>query len=427
MKLTKLILTALAGCAVVTSAHAAASVTLHMYGSTAYRRATFVSLCNLYGAGIANIEYDTGSAFVNTTTLGATSPAVAATNILFTGTITSGSLTGQSVNIYCNWAGSVGGITSVAANSHPVYDIFIPADNVYGHYSASSVDVAMADCFQDVTPVNGNTPGYSALNENPVAILEFIWARGNGCPTTITNIGFYTASSLIAQGHIPMSQLTGNIADDTNTIYLTGRNDDSGTRAVTFVDVQYSLGNPCIQYGVTATSSNYSLTYFGAGADGLGDGYSSGGTVNSSLRATRTTPVIITDQHGTVTTNNNAYLMSYIGVNDALGSGASASAAEGSNYISTLVAASGTVPLTNWITYNGVTWSEPATREGAYSMYGQEHCEYRNDASTTVQNFAQDLITKQKAEAGASYIPGTMQLGDMNTTRTDDGGSITHN
>jgi hypothetical protein len=425
MKLTKLILTALAGCAVV-SAHA--QTVLHMYGSTAYRRASFVSIGALYGSGITNITYDTGSAFAHTTDITAASPAVASTNILFQGTITTGSLSNQNVNLFCNWAGSVGGITSVAQDSHPVYNLFIPTNSplVYGTFSASSVDVAMADCFQDATPVNGNTPGFSALNENPVAVLEFIWAKGNGCPASITNMGFYTANALLTLGQIPMSQLTGNIADATNTIYLTGRNDDSGTRAVSFVDDQYFLGNATIQYAVTV-GPPYTLKYFGPGADGLGDGYSSGGNVSTALRATRTTPVVITDTHGNTFTNNNAYVMSYIGVNDALGSGATASGTEGSNTISTLVAGASTVPFTNWLTYNGVTWSEPSTREGAYSMYGQEHCEYRNDASTTVQNFAKDLIAKQKTQAGASYIPGTMQLGDMNTTRSDDGGPIIHN
>ncbi len=423
MKLTKLILTALAGCAVVSSA-GAATVTLHLYGSTAYRRASFNAIGNLYGAGVTNITYDTGAALLHTTTEGPTSPAFASSNILWQGTITSGSLSGVNVDIYCNWAGSVGGVTSVASDSHPTFNVFIPTDGIFGHHSSSSVDVAMADCFQDVTPVNANTPGFSALNENSVAVLEFIWAKGTGSPAGLTNIEPYTADSILALGHIPMSQFTGNTADVTNTIYTTGRSDDSGTRIITETDSHYNVGDAVIQY--LTTTNTY--TWYGGGNNiipGDGDGAISGGTVANALKAARTPPITITDQHGAVSINNNAYLVGYVAVTDAMGS-ATFNGGEGSNTLAT-VTGTPTVALSQWLSYNGVPFSEFAIREGTYSMFGFEHCDFRNDASTTVQNFAADYIGKLQAEAGASYIPGTMQLGDLNVTRADDGGPITHN
>jgi len=424
MKLSKLVMTLLAGCALAESAHAAA-VTLHLYGSTAYRRASFIAIGNLYGAGVSSIVYDTGSAITTTTDRTQASPAFASTNILWHGTISTGSLAGQSVDIYCNWAGSVGGVTSVADDTHPVYSVFIPADNIFGHFSSSAVDVAMADCFQDATPVNASVTGFSALNENIVAVLEFIWAKGNGSPAGMTNMPPYAARALLQNGQVVMSQITGNTNDSTNIVYLTGRNDDSGTRIVTETDAGYPVGNALIQYTIT-TATNYN--YAGPAADGLGDGYASGGSVSTALRASRTpgSAVIVKDSHGVFTTNANNYFVGYIAVTDAAGNG-STTGGEGSNTLATVTTGSSTVPLAQWMNYNGLPWSELSIREGAYTMFGFEHCDFRNDASTTVQNFAADLISKQQVEAGAAYIPGTMQLGDMKISRNDDGGPITHN
>jgi hypothetical protein len=425
MKLTKLMLTALAGCAVVSSVRAA-DVTLHLYGSTAYRRASFEAIGNLYNGGATNIEYATASAILTTTTTGPTSPAFAASNILWQGTIGVGSLAGKNVNIYCNWSGSVSGIESVASDPAQTVTVFLPVppDTTFTHHSSSTVDVAMGDCFQDVTPVNANVNGFDAVNEANVAVLEFIWGKGTGSPAGLTNIEPWTADSILTLGKIPMSQFTGNSSDVTNTIYVTGRNDDSGTRIITETDSHYNVGDPVIQYLTTANT----YVYYGAGNNivpGDGDGAISGGTVASALGAARTPPIVITDQHGAKTTNSNAYLIGYVAVTDAMGS-ATFTGGEGSNTLST-VSGSPTVPVAQWLSYNGVPFSEAAIREGSYTMFGFEHCDFNNNASTTVQNFAADYRTKLAAEAGASYIPGTMQLGDMNITRQDDGGPVTHN
>jgi hypothetical protein len=425
MKLTKLILTALAGCAVVSSVRAA-DVTLHLYGSTAYRRASFIAIGNLYGTGVTNITYATASAIATTTTTGSGSPAFAASNILWQGVITTGSLSNKNVNIYCNWAGSVGGLTSVASDPAETLNVFIPSDGVFAHHSSGTVDVAMADCFQDVTPVNGNVTGFDTLNESNVAVLEFIWGKGTGSPSTLSNIEPWTADSILALGHIPMSQFTGNTNDVTNSIYVTGRSDDSGTRIISETDSHYNVGDAVIQYVTTA--STYS--WYGPGNNivpGDGDGAISGGTVASALGAARTPPIVITDQHSVVTTNSNAYLIGYVAVTDAMGS-ATFNGGEGSNTLST-VTGSPTVPLTNWLSYNGVLFSEPAIRQGAYTDFGFEHCDYNPTLLTDANKlgFVADYRTKLQAEAGASYIPGTMQLGDMNVTRADDGGPVTHN
>jgi hypothetical protein len=254
----------------------------------------------------------------------------------------------------------------------------------------------MADNFQDITPFTSATPGYVDLDGQQVAIVEFLYAAANGTPASVANITHYQVQSLYAAGKINMAQLTGSAADANSFVYAVGRDDDSGTRAIATVDAGIAYGSPLIQYGIVSTPA-YAFTPFGPASVWAADGggYSSGGQVKSALQIAR-------PGGGYTIGGKNAYAISYISVTDWNGSG-----------LATL-------------TYDGVTWSPAAVQQGQYSMWGYETLLYRDADYTggnpSLQPFADALATELQTEAAT--IPGTLTLGSMAATRSDDGGGI---
>jgi hypothetical protein len=64
--------------------------------------------------------------------------------------------------------------------------------------------------------------------------------RNYYCPTTVTNITTNQLGSLWTSGLLKLSMFTGNSADDTSNMYVTGRNKDSGTRVAAAADALYT-------------------------------------------------------------------------------------------------------------------------------------------------------------------------------------------
>jgi hypothetical protein len=265
-------------------------------------------------------------------------------------------------------------------------------------------------------------PTFKALNENLVSVLEFIWAKGNGGPANLTNAGAWSLQALFQSGDVPVSQFTGISRDVTNLVYLTGRNDQSGTRNAALTDSLYGPGNQVFQYNYTNAPGVYGYVYFGGGNDGLGDGFDSGGSVKAALIATRPANYVFADP-GTNPHNLQSYLMGYISVTDALNvSGLSRPA--GSNTIATVTSAG--IPTGQWLSYNGVTWSEFAIEEGAYTYFTYEHLDYLPTAPAATVTFATALKNEQINQAGSSVVPGTMPISVMNINHRSDGSVIAH-
>jgi hypothetical protein len=94
----------------------------------------------------------------------------------------------------------------------------------------------------------------------PVGAVVFEWVlgvQGDGNPAPFTNITQQQAAALIKTGFLPLSVFTGNAADSSNYVILTGRNEDSGTRYDTFAESQTGFGQNAVQFMIKQANHAY--------------------------------------------------------------------------------------------------------------------------------------------------------------------------
>jgi len=213
----------------------------------------------------------------------------------------------------------------------------------------------------------GGSSGSNAHTDGTVGVVTFEWVLGNinssglsAIGTTITNITQEGVKGLISNGYVAQSFLTGtnNAADSANYFYLTGRNEDSGTRVNAFLEGQLPVTVNPKQYSVTGTT----LALFPANSalntepllswPTIGhSGYSSGGNVATALSGA--TNGTWTFTNGKATNNSgSAFVIGYLGATDAV----------------TAITAGATA-----LTYDGVPYSVAAIQNGQYPFWGYEH------------------------------------------------------
>jgi hypothetical protein len=244
----------------------------------------------------------------------------------------------------------------------------------------------------------------------PVGAVVFEWVlgvQGDGNPAPFTNITQQQAAALIKTGFLPLSVFTGNAADSSNYVILTGRNEDSGTRYDTFAESQTGFGQNAVQFMIkqanhaypannlypfssgTALSVDTGIAGFQswpktAGANSWAfntdptldwktpghSGYINGGDVATILRTPN--PVVTTGWVVPAATQalfpsftpgtTKVYVISYLGVSDG-------------NKITSGNAVNGTA-----LTYNGVSFSTSNVANGNYSFWAYEHEYYLTGA-----------------------------------------------
>ncbi len=396
-----------------------AATTIKITGSTAYRKATTAAIIN---------SLDTAANPVT----GAVAPQAAAdaadissaTRAVITGTLKS---THEPVVIQTAWAGSVGGVATLDGNLETIPGVTFVKERTWlkpslanqgitvnASYAfsartgsallsattlddaplastffddAATADVAMSDTFQPSTDFNA-----TELTDTTVGVVTFAWTKGKlpagadaaltAAYARLTNIASAQAVSLLANGDLPLSMLTGNALDEAYLVVLIGRNNDSGTRLTAFAESGFGISSPTIHYKVDIATGLLTVV-------GTTDGYSSSSEVKTAL-------------------------------NTALPSSAKL---RGKNYI--LVSYTGTGTVTSQqLTHNGVTFSTAATAEGQYTFWGYEHILTRGNLTGAAAQFVTDVtdqLTNTDAVANGVLL-STMQVG-----RTSDGGQINSN
>jgi hypothetical protein len=277
-----------------------------------------------------------------------------------------------------------------------------------------------------------------AVKETPVAVLPFVYCRNVYSPTTLTNITAHQLTSLWNNGLLKLSMFTGNSADDTASLYVTGRNKDSGTRVAAGADTGYT-GSP-ILYGFNTTAP----TVFAImnqllipGSINYGYGYSSGGNEANAL----------TNVSATVGGTNVACI-GYLGLNDALVVAGSASTTVPKNNGGgncSIIAYDGFLPFNNYsISTSGAVTTVPAYPDftpiikGQYSFWTYENIEMLNThtSDSTYQYYTNMVsaldndVSQAEANSGnsATYGPVTaIRLSEMKVSRASVGGAITPN
>jgi hypothetical protein len=156
----------------------------------------------------------------------------------FQGTLVGGSGT---TTIECAWSGSEAGIKDVATGlSENFIDPSLLDGNDHGTnvpatLTSQPVDLAMGDNAQAYSRTK--TPVITANTE--VGVITFKWVRNNGLWT-----GSNVTASQIRQalnGFCPRAVFDGNSADVNDYVYVSGRDNQSGTRVNTFGDSLYGI------------------------------------------------------------------------------------------------------------------------------------------------------------------------------------------
>jgi hypothetical protein len=359
------------------AASAEAQTVVTITGSTAFRSATHNAIKNLL------------------TTSGTPSIAHTGSSLSSAGqAIFKGSISGNQVIIKTGWSGSVAGVQTV---SQGVAVNFLPNSVIVDNTTTTGVssgteslvpDVAMSDTFQSATPFTS-----PVLNSQTVGVIAFKWVASNGSPAGLANVTPQLAQALFGNGSLALALFTGNSADQTSTVFATGRDPLSGTRLTAFAESGIGVAATVVQYQPTVASGAVSShqvwpaeTINGIAFETGNSGYASGSSLVTTMKAT--------------TSGINGYYVSYMGVSDA-DSAVSGGAVE--------------------LTWNGVQYSLDNVKQGKYTFWGYQHLMYSSTLSGTKKTVADAIATQIKT------VDSPILLSDMKVGRPADGGLIAPN
>jgi putative hemolysin len=338
----------------------------------------------------------------------------------------------QYVNVH--WNGSEAGNQSAAGPATGVSNAanvsFYQTNAVglvtTGINNSHTTDLAFSDTYQSTSIFNGKVNGvtYGALSgfdnaDGIVGVVAFTFVGSTNFPTN-ANVTAQVFNQIAAAGNIPLTLLTGNAADNTNSVYLVGRNVDSGTRLTTLAETTYGVRTPVTTYAVatgftgggltTATLSGTSTTntlilYPVETIDGISSvsagnsGYGSGGTLCGLMTNVYAQGAALTVAGSPARSTGTNFLLGYAGVSDANGK-----------------TNGGLVKLP----YNGVSYSTNAIAQGQYTYWGYEHLYVSPNANATAKSFATGLGNQIYATPTSTLSPN-LNAGDMQCGRNGDG------
>lgn len=400
-----------------------------------------------------------------------------------------GSTSGTPVKVFTSFTGSAGGIFSVANAATLLYLIdpgsgsqsgaFVadPTGTGAGGGTYNTPDAAFSDAYQADTHFIGGTP----LNVTDIGVVPFevvanwSWNK-NLCGGAAGSAGVAVApynnfTSQNAQqlftgsAVMRLSQISGAAADYTSAVMAVGRDYDSGTRVVSFSETgigaltspnnwqpamaQTSTGtggsagayvnqegvgqqstdqyvvkvnpngwNNGLSYTLSAYNNNVGVTV--ASADG---GFFSGGNLSNMMRCDTDTalPAFVKNNGITSTQPAHVYFVSFLGTSDA----------------NNLIAATGKgVGAGVLLNYNGLAYSATAVQQGAYTLWGVEHCYYPATMSTTsgvglvlvgaAKSILNEISTNTGGNVGTAFSSGAgILLNTMTVQRnTVDGATV---
>lgn len=474
---------------------------IEITGATAFRSAAVSSINAAFAAGG---NYTNG--FANTDSAGGNVTQTGSTYQIWKGTFGNGtnSIPGTTV-IRASWNGSVEGIRAIAVPNADNNPLFLkesllanatatssggtavtvrhnldPNGGDVSNYESAVAELSFSDCLKSSTPIGGAT-----LQGGPVGVVVFTmiasksWADdkiagayGGRLPTSISAQQFRT---LARDGSAPISLFTGNVTDNgvggnvTNTtpkVYLTGRNDGSGTRTAYLAETGFGISKPVIQYVVhdrtiagvidkivkvpkgggfnfqNSAMSDYASTIWGNNIAGNG-GYSTGGDIRSDLAKTSASAavwefvdglldgepdgVIAADEDEQAIAPTKLYLLSWLTYGDAR-------TARG-----TALANARTAEI---LGYNGVILSGLAgdnpgqtinaadkalVSSGQYSAWSFQQLYFTGANNNTNNNWKVFQELKTRLNNPSVIGSAGLALSEMRVNRASDGGTIVPN
>jgi hypothetical protein len=377
MKIKSTLLSLGLGLASAGLAGAATTNYVYMTGSTAARNAVYFALAtNVFDAA------------PSITTQGSGTPQKA-TYMTF-----GGSISNNPIIVKCDWSGSEAGILDLADNPAQqeqfLADTATTSSSSPGPFINSPVDLCMAD----------NAVQFSKNPTAPVAgaqvcIIPFMLVKETGSASDLSNVTASAFRQALLQAGIPLAQFTGNSADDFNYVYVSGRDNNSGTRVNTFGETGYGIFQAPNQ--VMLNTNNGTMMTFSGELEGINEwttisGYASGGTLAVQLGYNCSGVV---DQINSGTTGLS--IIGYLGISDsttALSAGASQ------------------------VSYDGVLESPTAIIEGQYEIWGNEYCYHlASPSSAATSVFGRLTAASPGGITGASDGSTTFDISKMHADR----------
>ena len=437
MKIQKFLLIG-AAAAMLAGTASAADVTINVTGSTAFRAAAVKAILDSYSSA-PTVAYVSSFSGGSQQLFKGTATAINPSGLTYIRTSWNGSsegvqaLAGSVVTKYIPITALTSAITGTAAAGSTAASFtggtsFDPGTN-NANLVTDTPTFAFSDVYQASTPVV--SPSFTS---DVVGICLFQWVAAPGAVATTlgsTSQGVTTqiANKLLAAGSIQLSQFTGNSADNSKNVYLTGRYNGSGTRATALAEAGYGVFNTVVQYQPTAAVYPDPATAVAAGTtirqlnywpdtgtsnlggqvndDSAGNGgFNGGGDLAKVFESIIPAGGTNVNVQGTNIDGASVGLVGYLGVADAY-------TASHSPYTAV------TLP------FNGVTYSQTAVENGQYTFWSNEqiiHGTLSAGATALVS-----AITSNLGNAfdfyGVNASPG-LATSLMHVSRSTDGGLV---
>jgi hypothetical protein len=410
----------------------ASAVDIYITGATAFRTAAVRSICAAYASqGAFTGNYNSGSLTgASLSTFSGTFPGIAGTT-----------------TIHCAWNGSVEGIKAISLPEAVQFLTAAPAAAATASGTGGAVASSLGTsgvipqlAFSDVSQASTPFTAATLYPEAPqMGVVAFSFVVNHGGDAGVTAVNSQLATSMLEGGSRPLRMFTGLSADATKRVYLTGRNDGSGTRTTVFAETGHGITSltqqwkPTVVNGAltvannittlrlwpTGDAANASLIW---GPDTAGNGgFSSGGNLTASMRATSNSVQLQSAAGVNSGAPGALTLIGYQSASDAFNTqGANSSTNLG--LPGRLLAYNGAGPLA----YTGSVLSTAAVNQiatGQYTLWGYEvlysNVDLGSDANVnSVWTAIQDGMTS--ANLGLSGVP----LASMFVSRSEDGGTV---
>jgi len=224
-------------------------------------------------------------------------------------------------------------------------------------------------------------------------VLNFVWAGSSNFPTGAANITKDIAVELFNNGSVPLSRFTGNTNDASKTVYLIGRNADSGTRCAALLTAGLPNSATIKQYNIASVDATPAL-YADETVNGLVltngmSGFASGSGVSTAL--------------GNLRTSTSNYAVGYLGKGDY------------------------TASRNVLLTFQGNSADKSNIVTGKYGMW-TTYCAYKPKVlspkvcDTNLVNSVYDALTA--AIIAADKGSANVNVADLLVKRSVDGGAI---
>lgn len=403
----------------------ATAADFYITGATAFRTAAIKALAASFNPTGFTAGYSEGTSLTG------------ANKSVLRGTL--GNIAGTTT-IHCTWSGSVEGIRALALNEDVSFISDVPtvaanADGTGGGAIASptltpaKAQLAFSDVYKSSTPYATAT---LFPNNSNVGVVAFTWVAHKSSAAALTNVTTQSARAMFIQGFQPLSLFTGLDADQSSYVFLTGRNDGSGTRTTFLAETGFPIARTLNQYksdsnGTSLTKLQVWPTGDGSNAstiwntDTAGNGgYSSGSGLTNVMKAA-SNDVTVYEADGTTVSFEPAQV-SIIGYQSTKDANDSLAGGNGNG---------GRV-----LGYNGFTVSytgsdiSAASRKaivnGQYTMWGYEHLYSRTAINFNVPANDLDRLYKVIRDGcNATNLSNSgIPLSEMMVSRTADGGVV---